>query len=85
MKKFIPFIISILLFITSIILFYQPLYQVIANNNTLLIALITIFTTGILSTIFFFIMFTRTQKRRNAKLRERLKMWTDLSDRKSVV
>lgn len=79
MKKIIPFITSIILFILSIVFFYQQIYKLFTENKTLVIAFIAILSTGILTTVILFLLLNSAQRKRIKKYKDRLKMWTDLS------
>lgn len=79
MKKYIPIAIASFLFVLAILIFGKPILEVVTVDQKVLIAFIVILVTWLILSVVFFYLFTSGQKRRNKKLKERLKMWTDLS------
>ncbi|VEU80221.1 50S ribosomal protein L9 [Haploplasma axanthum] len=79
MKKFLPILISILVFILTIVFFYTPLQQVFKTDMRAFVGFILVFVADIMLTVVIFLYVNYNQRRRINKLKERLKMWTDLS------
>lgn len=79
MKKFIPLTISTILLGLAIFFFYEPLYKVLAINPKALTSFIVILAFIIVFNIVIFFVVNKGQIKKINKLKERLKMWTDLS------
>ena len=79
MKKFIPIIIAVLAFAISVVLTIEPLRIAFMSNKSAIIYLVVVLALGLAVMISLFLLLTSNQKRRNKVLKERLKMWTDLS------
>lgn len=79
MKKYLPLIITFLLFGVGIFIFYSPILTFLKSNTKSLISYLVINLTGLLFVVTVFAYLTNSRSKENQKLRDRLDVWANLS------
>lgn len=79
MKKYLPLIITFILFGVGIFIFYSPILTFLKSNTKSLISYLVINLTGLLFVVTVFAYLTNSRNKENQKLRDRLDVWANLS------
>ncbi|MCR1809319.1 50S ribosomal protein L9 [Haploplasma modicum] len=79
MKKYLPLIITFILFGVGIFIFYSPILTFLKSNTKSLISYLVINLTGLLFVVTVFAYLTNSRSKENQKLRDRLDVWANLS------
>lgn len=79
MKKYIPLIVSFLLFGLAIIFFHEQLLLLLSTNKKFLAEYIIVGATGLILITTIFVYSTSTMRKNNDKFKERLDAWATLS------